>query len=71
MPLVISLNKYDLENLEKITESEFLNKINYKLYNNLGVNKTVATDGTGVLEAFNLLLQFILPQANIQLGIRS
>ncbi|MCP6718667.1 MAG: GTPase domain-containing protein [Patescibacteria group bacterium] len=69
IPIVISLNKYDIENSDKINENEFLNKINYNLYNNLDMNRTVAINGTGVLEAFNKLLRFIFPQINIQIAV--
>ena len=71
MPIVISLNKYDLENSEKIGEIEFLNEINYQLYNNLSVNRTAAINGTGVLDAFNKLLKLRFPQVNIQLALSS
>ena len=67
MPIVISLNKYDLECIKKINESEFLNQINYEKYKKLFIRRTSAKKGIGIMEVFDQILRFILPDVNIQL----
>jgi len=65
-PIIICLNKWDLDN--KIEKIEFLNKINYHLYEKMDIIKTIATDNIGIFESFKKMLNFILPQISIQIN---
>ena len=71
IPIVISLNKYDLNGNNKLRESDFLNFINNKLFKCLSIEKTVAIEGCGVLDSFHTLIRFILPDLRIKTNIIS
>ena len=71
IPLVISLNKYDLQGIKKINESEFLSLIEYSKFKNLTLKKTVAINGKGVLDSFSQLINFIFPQLVINLSLNN
>ncbi len=66
IPIIICLNKWDLEN--KIEKSEFLNEINYTLFEKVDILNTIATDGIGIFESFKKMLNFIFPQISIQIN---
>jgi GTPase SAR1 family protein len=69
LPIVISLNKSDFEENQKIISHEFLNRINLNLFKRLSVNKTVAIDGKGILDSFNNIISFIFPQLTLKMSI--
>ncbi|MBD3193692.1 MAG: hypothetical protein GF317_01455 [Candidatus Lokiarchaeota archaeon] len=62
MPIVATLNKYDKENISKITQSDILSKLNHKTSKPLNFIKTEAINGKGILETFQLLIQLIFPE---------
>jgi len=62
IPVVISLNKYDLRKMNDHKEIDFKSSIEYTKFKNLSVKKTVATKGEGVLDSFSQLIKFIFPQ---------
>jgi len=62
IPVVISLNKYDLREMKESELVDFKSSIDYKKFKNLSVKKTVATKGEGVLDSFNQLIKFVFPQ---------
>lgn len=65
MPIIICLNKWDLE--DRIETGEFLNQINAQLYEKIDLIKTIATDGVGILESFRKLLNFIFPTIELKI----
>jgi len=69
LPLVISLNKCDFEETQKMIDHEFLKWINLNLFKHLSVNKTVAIEGKGILESFNRVITFIFPQLTLKMSI--
>ena len=69
LPLVISLNKSDFEETQRITDHEFLKWINLNLFKHLSVNKTVAIEGKGILDSFNRVITFIFPQLTLKMSI--
>jgi len=69
LPLVISLNKSDFEETQKITNHEFIKWINLNLFKHLSVNKTVAIKGKGILDSFNRVITFIFPQLTLKMSI--
>ena len=62
IPIVISLNKYDLHYVKKLQEIEFMSSINYTKFKNLSLTKTSAIKGEGVMDSFSQLIKFIFPQ---------
>ena len=69
LPLVISLNKCDCEETQKIIDHEFLKWINLNLFKHVSVNKTVAIEGKGILDSFNRVITFIFPQLTLKMSI--
>jgi len=69
LPIVISLNKCDFDETQKIIDHEFLNTVNLKLFKRLSVNKTVAIEGKGILDSFNRIITFIFPQLTLKMSI--
>ncbi len=66
IPIIICLNKWDLDN--KIKKLEFLNEINYTLFEKVDIITTIATDGIGIFDSFKNMLNFIFPQISIQIN---
>jgi len=69
LPIVISLNKYDIEDPQKLNEYEFLSKINFNMFKFISINKTIAIEGKGVLDSFNRVITFIFPQLTLKMSI--
>ena len=67
--IVVALNKYDLEGVDKIKEEDFMSFIELEKYHYLSFRKTSATDGKGVLESFNKVVNFIFPQLEMNFSI--
>lgn len=64
LPVVICLNKQDLENI--VNSEEISQKFNLNAFNKCEMIKTIARDqGLGVLESFQRLLNFIFPSITI------
>ena len=57
MPKVLAFNKQDLP--DTFDTSEFLENINHFKYKNFKINKTIATEGVGVVESFEDLIGLI------------
>ncbi len=66
IPIVICLNKYDLNGIGKIQENDFRNMIDYNKFLKLKINKTIATEGVGVINSFFDLVKLIFPQINLK-----
>ena len=69
IPIVISLNKYDLDGSSKLKENDFLNYIHYKMFKYVSIDKTVAINGKGVLNSFKTVIGFIIPELQIKSDI--
>ncbi|MFX1495463.1 MAG: ATP/GTP-binding protein [Promethearchaeota archaeon] len=70
IPIVISLNKYDLDGNNKLKENDFLYYIHYEMFKYISIEKTVAISGKGVLNSFNTVIGFIIPELQINSSIR-
>jgi GTPase SAR1 family protein len=66
IPIVVSLNKYDIDETRKLHDTEFLAHINYSKFTQIAITKTVAINGEGVMGSFNQLIKFIFPQLTIK-----
>ncbi|KKM00579.1 hypothetical protein LCGC14_1803020 [marine sediment metagenome] len=69
IPVVISLNKYDLYDMKKLEGKEFLSYIDYNKFKHLSLKKTVALKGEGVLDSFSQIIKFIFPDVDINLKL--
>jgi GTPase SAR1 family protein len=69
--IVVALNKYELEEVEKIQEEDFMSYIDIEKYQYLSFRKTSAMDGKGVLESFNKVVNFIFPQLELNFSVVS
>lgn len=69
IPIVIALNKYDLDNIKKLKELDFVSHINYDRFKNLSLKKTIAIKGEGVIASFYQLIRFIFPQLNLKISV--
>ncbi len=58
MPIMMALNKQDLPN--KFGTALFLDKIEYRSYNNLEMRLTTAISGEGILDCFEAVLNRII-----------
>jgi len=67
--IVVALNKYDLEEVKKIKEEDFMSYIDLEKYQYLSFRKTSAIDGKGVLESFNKLVNFIFPKSELNFNL--
>lgn len=68
LPIIISLNKYDLENGKKLKKEEFIRYIDFEKFKYLSFNKTIALKGKGVLDSFQQIIGFIFPELTITLN---
>ena len=66
IPIVISLNKYDLEGENKIDEEQIKNSVEFNKFKQIAIVKTIALKGTGILDSFKNLIGFIFPQLTIK-----
>ncbi|MFW9939180.1 MAG: ATP/GTP-binding protein [Candidatus Thorarchaeota archaeon] len=69
IPIVISLNKYDLKEVQLRNNTPFLSKINLVAYDNISIKRTVAINGYGILDSFNCLISSIFPNLTIKRSI--
>ncbi len=71
IPIVISLNKYDLPEIKKLHETDFMTHINFLKFKHLVIKKTSAINGEGVIDSFSQLIKFIFPQLIINLKVNN
>ena len=69
LPIVVSLNKYDLDVEKKIKENDFISYIDFEKYKHLSFKKTIALKGEGVLDSFTQLVNFIFPQLSFNISV--
>ena len=71
IPIVISLNKYDIEIKEKLAETEFTSNIDNTKFKQLSLKKTEAINGVGVLDSFRQIVKYIFPQLTIDVKVNN
>jgi len=65
IPIVIALNKYDLNNGKKIDKMDLTPIINFNKFKEIHINKTIATTGEGILDSFKKIINSIFPNITI------
>ncbi len=68
LPIIVSLNKYDLANIEKLNENEFMSYIEFQKFKYLSFNKTMAVNGAGILDSFKQVIKYIFPQLTLTMN---
>ena len=71
IPIVISLNKCDLLNLDTLEKNGFLSYIEFNRFSHISFKKTIAIEGKGVLDSFSEVIKFIFPQLKINLNMNN
>jgi len=71
IPIVISLNKYDLEIKRKLIEAEFISYIDHTKFKQLSLKKTEAINGVGVLDSFKQIIRYIFPQLTLNIKVNN
>ncbi len=69
IPIVISLNKFDLLGLNNPEKNGFLSYIDFDKFRHITFKKTIAIEGKGVMDTFNELIKFLFPQLKINLSV--
>ncbi|MGQ4873752.1 MAG: GTP-binding protein [Promethearchaeia archaeon] len=66
IPIIFSLNKYDIEDDKKLDLKDLQEFIELSNFKNYSFNKTIAIRGIGVFEAFEKLISFIFPNLKLR-----
>jgi len=66
MPIIISMNKYDLE--EKLTNEVIVEEFKTEKYPNIQILPAIATEGKGVKEAFFAVMKQIFPNFKLDIA---
>ncbi|MBY9002893.1 MAG: hypothetical protein KGD73_02875 [Candidatus Lokiarchaeota archaeon] len=69
IPMVICMNKYDINDDSMISESDFKDHIDIDTFKNVSVQKTAAIRGYGVIDAFSQMIKFIFPQLTLNISM--
>ncbi len=66
IPTIIALNKYDLANVRKIKESDFISYEELKKFYKVFIKETIAINGFGIVESFKLIINSLFPNIIIK-----
>lgn len=69
IPMIIAMNKYDINDSSKMSETEFKDHIDITTFKNISFQKTAAIRGYGVIESFSQMIKFIFPQLTLNMSI--
>jgi hypothetical protein len=65
IPIVININKYDLEDKKKIGKEDLAELLNLSDFNCVQYKRTSALNGSGILSSFKNLINHIFPELKI------
>ncbi|MBY8982265.1 MAG: GTPase domain-containing protein [Candidatus Lokiarchaeota archaeon] len=66
IPILIAFNKYDLVDDNNFQEEDFISREELEKYCKISLKKTIATNGTGIIESFNLIINSIFPNITLK-----
>jgi GTPase SAR1 family protein len=69
IPVIIALNKSDLDNKYKFNIDKFKRSIEFDKFKNIFLIETVAINGEGILNSFKHLINFLFPETNLELSL--
>ncbi|MEJ2251345.1 MAG: GTPase domain-containing protein [Candidatus Lokiarchaeota archaeon] len=62
MPIIINLNKYDLDDRKKIIKEDIFDLFKLNFFRYLKIKKTSAIDGKGIIDSFKEIINYIFPK---------
>ncbi|MEJ2278654.1 MAG: GTPase domain-containing protein [Candidatus Lokiarchaeota archaeon] len=65
MPIIINLNKYDLDDRKKIIKEDIFDLFKLNFFRYLKIKKTSAIDGKGIIDSFKEIINYIFPKLQI------
>ena len=68
LPLVIALNKCDLEYDKRLEKTKFMEYIEFEKYKFLSIINTIAINGNGIMDSFKEIIGFLFPQLTINMN---
>ena len=68
LPLVIALNKCDIEYDKRLEKTKFMEYIEAEKYKFLSIKNTIAINGKGIMESFKEIIGFLFPQLTINMN---
>ncbi len=68
LPLVIALNKCDIEYDKRLEKSKFMEYIEFEKYKFLSIINTIAINGKGIMDSFKEIIGFLFPQLTININ---
>ncbi len=68
LPLVIALNKCDIEYDKRLEKSKFMEYIEFEKYKFLSIINTIAINGKGIMDSFKEIIGFLFPQLTLNMN---
>lgn len=68
LPLVIALNKCDIEYDKRLKKTKFMEYIEFEKYKFLSIINTIAINGKGIMDSFKEIIGFLFPQLTINMN---
>ncbi len=68
LPLVIALNKCDIEYDRRLDKSKLMEYIEFEKYKFLSIINTIAINGKGIMDSFKEIIGFLFPQLTINMN---
>ena len=68
LPLVIALNKCDIEYDKRLEKTKFMEYIEFEKYKFLSIINTIAINGKGIMDSFKEIIGFLFPQLTINMN---
>ena len=68
LPLVIALNKCDIEYDKRLEKTKFMEYIEFEKYKFLSIINTIAINGQGIMVSFKEIIGFLFPQLTININ---
>ena len=67
LPMVIALNKCDLEPEKRLEKTKLMEYIEFEKYKFLSIINTIALNGKGIMDSFKVIIGFLFPQLTINM----
>ena len=68
LPLVIALNKCDIEYEKRLEKTKLMEYIEFEKYKFLSIINTIAINGKGIMDSFKEIIGFLFPQLTINMN---
>ncbi len=68
LPLVIALNKCDIDFDKRLEKTKFMEYIEFEKYRFLSIINTSAINGKGIMDSFKEVIGFLFPQLTINMN---